>query len=196
MGIEISIGADHGGYEIKQILIKWLEQKLISTKDFGTYSIESADYPVFGHQVAVAVQNNECDFGILICGSGQGMSITANKYQGIRAALCWDKTIAILARQHNNANILVLPGRFLNIIEAIAITEAFLTTKFEGGCHKKRIDMIDSNVLSTPQFQTNGASIRNRIIKLYKQQRLNSAINKKAFGIKSKSLGGNRYKLG
>ena len=196
MGIEISIGADHGGYEIKQILKKWLELKSISIKDFGTHSIESVDYPVFAHQVAVSVQNNECDFGILICGSGQGMSITANKYQGIRAALCWDKTIAILARQHNNANILVLPGRFLNIIEAIAITETFLSTKFEGGRHKKRIDMIDSNVLSTPQFQTNGASIRNRIIKLYKQQRLNSAINKKAFGIKSKSLGGNRYKLG
>jgi len=196
MGVKISIGADHVGYEIKQILKKWLELKSITIKDFDTHSLESADYPVFGHQVAVSVQNNESDFGILICGSGQGMSITANKYKEIRAALCWDKTIAILARQHNNANILVLPGRFLNIIEAMAITEAFLTTKFEGGRHKRRIEMIEANLPNITQLQTNGASIRNRVMKLYKQQKLNSAITKNAFGIKSKSLGGNRFKLG
>ncbi|MBV5314603.1 MAG: ribose 5-phosphate isomerase B [Prolixibacteraceae bacterium] len=196
MEVKISIGADHVGYEIKQILKKWLELKSITIKDFGTHSLESTDYPVFGHQVAVSVQDNESDFGILICGSGQGMSITANKYKEIRAALCWDKTIAILARQHNNANILVLPGRFLNIIEAMAITEAFLTTKFEGGRHKRRIEMIEANLPNTTQLQTNGASIRNLVMKLYKQQKLNSAVIKNAFGIKSKSLGGNRFKLG
>jgi len=196
MGIKISIGADHGGYDIKQLLKEWLDLKSVTIKDFGTYSIESADYPVFGHQVAVSVQNNDCDFGILICGSGQGMAITANKYKEIRAALCWDKSIAILARNHNNANILVLPGRFISSDQAIEITEAFLSTKFEGGRHKKRVEMIVDNLLSVPVIQRNGASIRNRILKLNKQQKIISTINKRSFRLLTKRLGGNQAELG
>jgi ribose 5-phosphate isomerase B len=142
MGVKISVGADHGGYEMKQILKVWIQEKCVIVKDFGTNSNESVDYPVFAHQVAISIENHESDFGILVCGSGQGMAITANKHQGIRAALCWNKAIATLARQHNNANILVLPGRFLTISQAVEITEAFLTAEFEGGRHQKRIDQI------------------------------------------------------
>jgi ribose 5-phosphate isomerase B len=100
MDIKISIGADHGGYKMKLVLKEWIEGKWVITKDFVTHSNESVDYPVFAHQVVVSVENHESDFGILVCGSGQGMSITANKHKGIRAALCWDKVIAALARQH------------------------------------------------------------------------------------------------
>lgn len=142
MDIKISIGADHVGYGMKQILIEWIQEKWVISKDFGTHSNESVDYPVFAHQVAVSVENHDSDFGILVCGSGQGMAITANKHQGIRAALCWNKVIAALARQHNNANILVLPGRFLTLPQAIEITEVFLTVEFEGGRHQNRIDQI------------------------------------------------------
>lgn len=146
MGVKISIGADHGGYELKRLLQKWLISKSITFDDYGSHSFESVDYPVYAHQVAKSVQNDECDFGILICGSGQGMTITANKYKKIRAALCWNKTIAALSRQHNNANILVLPGRFLSITQAIEITDAFLSAKFEGGRHQKRLNMIVQNL--------------------------------------------------
>jgi ribose 5-phosphate isomerase B len=142
MDVKISIGADHGGYEMMQILKEWIQEKWVITKDFGTHSNDSVDYPFFAHQVAMSVENYDSDFGILICGSGQGMAITANKHHGIRAALCWNKVIAALARQHNNANILVLPGRFLTLSQAIEITEAFLTVEFEGGRHQKRIDQI------------------------------------------------------
>lgn len=145
MNLRISIGADHGGYEIKQILKKWLNSKTSVINDFGTTSNDSVDYPFFAHSVAKSIQNHECDFGILVCGSGQGMCITANKYSKIRAALCWDKTIATLARQHNNANILVVPGRFVRSDQAIEIVEAFLSTEFEGGRHQKRIDLIIEN---------------------------------------------------
>ena len=142
MDAKICFGADHCGYEMKQILKKRIQEKCVISKDFGTHSNESVDYPVFAHLVAVAIENREYDFGILVCGSGQGMAITANKHQEIRAALCWNKSIAALARQHNDANILVLPSRFLTFSQAIEITEVFLMTEFEGGRHKNRIDKI------------------------------------------------------
>lgn len=141
--MKISIGADHGGYEIKQKIKDWLLSRSIEIKDFGTDSSDSVDYPNYAHTVAKSIQNYESDFGILICGSGQGMAITANKYKQIRAALCWNKSIAKLSREHNNANILVLPGRFLSGDEAVEIAEVFLTTGFEGGRHQSRIDLID-----------------------------------------------------
>jgi len=166
--MKISIGADHGGYEIKQSLQRWLNSKSVTVKDFGSYNSESVDYPVYAHLVAKSVQNNECDFGILVCGSGQGMAITANKYNKIRAALCWDKTIAALARQHNNANVLVIPGRFVCSDQAIEITKVFLSTIFEGGRHQKRVDLIVQNLNSTTTLLTNGAFIRNRVLKRYK----------------------------
>lgn len=142
MTLKISIGSDHGGYELKKALTDWLISKSIQVNDFGTNSGESVDYPTYAHQVVNSVLNNECNFGILVCGSGQGMAITANKYNEIRAALCWDKAIAALARQHNNANVLVMPGRFISIDQAIEITEAFLSSEFEGGRHQNRIDLI------------------------------------------------------
>ena len=166
--MKISIGSDHGGYEIKQSLQRWLNSKSLTVKDFGSHNSESVDYPVYAHLVAKSVQNNECDFGILVCGSGQGMAITANKYNRIRAALCWDKTIAALARQHNNSNILVLPGRFISDDQAIEITKVFLSTIFEGGRHQKRVDLIVQNLNSTTTLLTNGAFIRNRALKRYK----------------------------
>lgn len=170
MTLKISIGADHGGYELKQSLYKWFNSKSLTVKDFGSHNQKSVDYPVYAHLVAKSIQNNKCDFGILVCGSGQGMAITANKYNKIRAALCWDKTIAALARQHNNANILVLPGRFISIEEAIEITEAFLSTQFEGGRHQKRVDMIVQNLQGTATLLANGLRIRNRALKLYEQR--------------------------
>ena len=143
--MKISIGSDHGGYDIKQQLINWLQSQLVNIKDIGTQSNDSVDYPVFAHQVVASFLNQECDFGILVCGSGQGMAIAANKYKEIRAALCWDKTIASLARQHNNANILVLPGRFITINQAIEITQTFISTGFDGGRHQKRLELIVQN---------------------------------------------------
>ena len=141
--MEISIGADHGGYEIKQKLKEWLFSRSIEVNDFGTDTTASVNYPGFAHVVAMSIQNYESDFGILVCGSGQGMAITANKHRQIRAALCWNKSIAKLSREHNNANILVLPGRFLSGDEAIEIVEVFLKTEFAGGRHQSRIDLID-----------------------------------------------------
>lgn len=141
--MKISIGADHGGYEIKQKLKDWLLSRSVEVKDFGTDSTASVNYPDFAHVVAKSIQNYESDFGLLVCGSGQGMAVTANKYKQIRAALCWNKSIAKLSREHNNANILVLPGRFLTGDEAIEIVEVFLKTKFARGRHQSRIDFID-----------------------------------------------------
>lgn len=142
--MRISIGADHGGYEIKHEIKKWLLNKSIAIKDFGTDSSDSVDYPNYAHPVAKSIQNYESDFGILICGSGQGMAITANKNKQIRAALCWNKSIAKLSREHSNANILVLADRFLTGDEAVEIAEVFLRTAFDGGRHQSRIDLIDN----------------------------------------------------
>lgn len=174
MTFKIYIGADHGGFEIKQVIHHWLISKSMSVKDLGVNSGESVDYPVFAHLVAKSVQKKECDFGILVCGSGQGMAITANKYDKVRAALCWDKSIAALARQHNNANILVLPGRFISNGQAIEITETFLTSVFEAGRHQKRVDMIVQNLQ-----RLDGLSLRNRALKRYKQNLKKSRVIKK-----------------
>jgi ribose 5-phosphate isomerase B len=138
--LKIAIGADHAGYEYKEVLAKCLDGK--SLKDFGTYSPESADYPDFAHPVASAVENGEFDYGILVCGSANGVAITANKHQGIRAAICWNEELASLARKHNNANIVCIPARFISIEEAEKIVQVFLNTEFEGGRHGRRVDKI------------------------------------------------------
>ncbi len=138
----IAIGSDHAGYEFKTKLVAFLEEKGLQVKDMGVYNDSSADYPDFAHPVAYAVEKREVSSGILVCGSGNGVAITANKHQGIRAALCWTPEIAKLARQHNNANIICLPSRFISIDEAKEMVDLFLNTSFEGGRHQKRIDKI------------------------------------------------------
>jgi len=136
----IAIGADHAGFDYKELLKKHLHH--FELKDFGTYSTDSVDYPDFAHPLASAVENGEYDLGILICGSANGVAITANKHQGIRAALCWTEEIAQLARQHNNANVLCIPARFVTPETAIKIADKFLNTGFEGGRHQNRVDKI------------------------------------------------------
>ncbi|MDQ3277865.1 MAG: ribose 5-phosphate isomerase B [Bacteroidota bacterium] len=138
----IAIGADHAGFEYKSQVISFLEEKGLSIKDFGTYSTDSADYPDFAHPVATAVEEGEAAFGILVCGSANGVAITANKHQGVRAAICWLAEIASLARQHNNANIICLPARFVSISEATDMVNTFLNTAFEAGRHEKRVEKI------------------------------------------------------
>lgn len=141
--ISIAICSDHAGYELKQTVMKHLsDQGVIKLKDFGAYSSESTDYADYAHPMASAVENAEFDFGISICGSGNGISMTVNKHQGIRAALCWNTEIAALARQHNNANVLSLPARFVSEKEALNMIDLFFSTDFEGGRHKTRIDKI------------------------------------------------------
>lgn len=138
----IAIGGDHAGYAYKGRLLKWLEERGYEVKDFGTYSSESADYPDFAHQVAEVVEKNEYPLGVLICGSANGVAMTANKHQGVRAAICWTEELATLARSHNNANILCLPARFIAADLAEKITERFLATDFEGGRHARRVGKI------------------------------------------------------
>ena len=140
--MKIAIANDHAGYEMKTSLLKWLEEQKFNYTNFGTDSSESVDYPDYVHPLANAVEKGEFNLGILVCGSGQGVSFTANKHQGIRAALCWEPEIAKLAREHNNANILCLPGRFLSEEKGIEILKDFLNTKFEGGRHQNRIDKV------------------------------------------------------
>lgn len=138
----IPIGADHAGFQLKQELISFLQHLGYTTKDYGCYSEESIDYPDFAHPVAKHVLEDSNCLGILICGSGNGINMTANKHQGIRSALCWKKEIAELARAHNNANIIALPARFISVEEAKEMIEAFLETPFEGGRHQGRVDKI------------------------------------------------------
>lgn len=138
----IGICSDHAGFELKEFVRSWLEAKGWEYKDFGTYSAESCDYPDFAHALARAMEAGECHPGIAICGSGEGISMTLNKHQGIRAALCWKSEIARLARQHNDANVLVMPGRFISTEEADQIMTEFFNTDFEGGRHQRRIDKI------------------------------------------------------
>ena len=138
----ILFGCDHAGIQLKEVLLAHLATKNMITQDFGCYSEVSIDYPDFAHPVAIAVSKNREALGVLICGSGNGINMTANKHSGIRSALCWKKEIAVLARQHNNANILALPARFLTNEEGIEILTAFLETNFEGGRHQNRIDKI------------------------------------------------------
>lgn len=138
----IALGADHAGYAYKETLKEWLLQNGMQVKDFGTNTSESVDYPDFAHPVAQAVEHGECEKGILICGSGNGVAMTANKHVHIRAALCWNSEIARLARLHNDANIICLPARFVSLQDAIEMVKVFLETSFEGGRHVRRIQKI------------------------------------------------------
>ncbi|MCX4285661.1 ribose 5-phosphate isomerase B [Duncaniella dubosii] len=139
---KIAFASDHAGYELKLKLEKYVESKGYEIEDFGTDSEESCDYPDFAHPAAMAVEDGRCAFGIAMCGSGNGIQMTLNKHQGIRAALCWLPELAALAKQHNNANILVLPARFISYEEAVKTVDAYLDAKFEGGRHQRRIDKI------------------------------------------------------
>lgn len=138
---KIAIACDHAGFDYKELIKKHLEETY-DVQDFGTYSKESVDYPDFVHPAATSVEKGENELGILICGSGQGVSITANKHQDIRCALCWLPELAELARQHNNANMISIPARFITSELAIEIVDQFLTTDFEGGRHQNRVDKI------------------------------------------------------
>jgi ribose 5-phosphate isomerase B len=141
--LRIAICSDHAGFELKQLVIEHLKDKNVANlKDFGTYTAESCDYADFAHPMASSIENAEFDYGISICGSGNGISMTVNKHQGIRAALCWNTEIASLARLHNNANVLSLPARFVSVDEAFQMVDVFFSTDFEGGRHQGRIDKI------------------------------------------------------
>jgi ribose 5-phosphate isomerase B len=142
--LRIAICNDHAGYDLKLKIVDFLEgEEASEVKDFGSYSAESCDYADFAHPMASAIKRGEFDFGISICGSGNGISMTLNKHLGIRAALCWKPEIAALARQHNDANVLSLPARFLTESEALDIIEVFFMSDFEGGRHQRRIDKMD-----------------------------------------------------
>ncbi len=138
----VGMACDHAGFELKEYIKGILEGKGYSVKDFGTHSSESMDYPDTAHPLAQAVEAGDVDFGVAMCGSGNGITMTLNKHQGVRAALCWDPEIASLAKRHNNANILSMPARFISKDEAVAILEAYLSAEFEGGRHQRRIDKI------------------------------------------------------
>jgi len=138
----IALAGDHAGYKKKQIIIKYLQEKGIPFEDLGCYSSESCDYPDFGHKIGEAVDKGEYKLGISFCGSGLGISMTANKHQHVRSAVCWSPEIAVLSRQHNDANICAIPSRFVSDKEVIAIVEAYLRTEFEGGRHARRVAKI------------------------------------------------------
>lgn len=140
--IKIALAADHAGYATKEEIKQFLEGLGHQVWDFGTYSEESVDYPDFVHPLAFAVEKGEYALGFVFCGSGNGVSITANKHQGIRSALCWTAEIASLARQHNNANVCAIPARFVSMPDAKHIVKAFLDSKFEGGRHDRRVEKI------------------------------------------------------
>jgi ribose 5-phosphate isomerase B len=137
--ITIALGSDHAGFEYKERLKEHLRAVHYTPDDKGTHSVDSVDYPDFAHPVASMVERDEAGFGILVCGSGNGVCMTANKHAGIRAALCWTVELAQLARQHNNANVLCIPARFVSYEDAVAMVDAFLNTPFEGGRHQKRV---------------------------------------------------------
>lgn len=139
---KIGIAADHAGYEQKELLKTYLQEQAVEVKDFGTYSIESTDYPDVAHPLAHAVEKGEVEAGIALCGSGQGMAMTLNKYAAIRAALCWTPEIARLARNHNNANVCVIPARFIDNATALEIIQQFLAASFEGGRHERRVEKM------------------------------------------------------
>ena len=138
----IAIGCDHAGVDYKDAIKTYLESKGFSVKDFGTYTKDSVDYPDFAHPVAGSVENNETAFGILICGSANGVAITANKHAGVRAAICWGDELASLARQHNDANVICIPARFVDEATAIKMVDTFMNTAFEGGRHEGRVSKI------------------------------------------------------
>lgn len=140
--MKISIGNDHAGPEYKKAIVAYLENNGHQVINHGTDSESSVDYPDFGHPVATDIETGKVDLGIVICGSGNGIAMTANKHQGIRAALCWTKEIAALARQHNDANIISIPARFTSIPQAVEMVDTFLKTDFEGGRHQNRVNKI------------------------------------------------------
>ena len=140
--MKISIGNDHAGPEYKKAIVDFLKQKGHEILNHGTDTSDSVDYPDFGHPVAIDVATGKADFGVVICGSGNGINMTVNKHQGIRSALCWDKEIASLARQHNDANIISIPARFTSIQQAVEMVDTFLNTNFEGGRHANRVNKI------------------------------------------------------
>ena len=140
--MKISIGNDHAGVDYKNAIVKILQGRGYEVKNYGTDSESSVDYPDFGHPVATDVASKDADFGVVICGSGNGINMTVNKHQEIRSALCWTKEIAELARLHNNANIIAIPARYTSINQAVEMVETFLDTKFEGGRHQNRVDKI------------------------------------------------------
>ncbi len=142
MNTRIAIGADHAGFDYKETIRQHLTDQGYTVEDFGTYSADSADYADFAHPVASAVEEGRADWGILVCGSGQGVAMTANKHQGIRAALVWQPEIAALTRQHNNANVLCLPQRFIVLDDALECVRLFLETEFEGGRHERRVQKM------------------------------------------------------
>ncbi|MGE5428397.1 MAG: RpiB/LacA/LacB family sugar-phosphate isomerase [Methylococcaceae bacterium] len=140
--LKIGVACDHAGFERKQAVLNYLQNQGIEYKDFGAYSAESSDYADFAHPLARAVSNAEFDLGVTLCGSGNGINMTANKHQGIRSAICWMPEIAALARQHNDANICALPARYITDVQAVEIVRTFLSSEFEGGRHQRRIDKI------------------------------------------------------
>jgi len=140
--MKIALASDHAGYEKKQVIVDFLQEQGIEFSDFGAYSAESSDYPDYAHPMAEAVENGEFELGISLCGSGNGISMTSNKHQKIRSAICWKPEIAALARLHNDANICALPARFVTDEEAIMIVKTFLSTDFEGGRHLRRINKM------------------------------------------------------
>ena len=144
-GKVLALASDHAGFARKQAVIRYFEENGIAYSDLGCYSDESVDYPVYAHKIAEAIEKGEFELGFTFCGSGQGISIAANKHQGIRSGVCWSPEIAALARQHNDANICAIPGRFVSDDEAISIVKAFLDADFEGGRHARRVAQIPVN---------------------------------------------------
>ena len=138
----IALCSDHAGYEMKEMVKGYLEANGLEYTDFGTHSTESCDYPDYAHPAALAVESGQCDRGIALCGSGNGIAMTLNKHQGIRAAICWLPALASLARRHNDANVLVLPARFIEPAVAMEVVNTYLNTDFEGGRHQRRIEKM------------------------------------------------------
>ena len=143
MSFKVAIGSDHAGFELKEKVRTYLAEKGNIAIDFGAFNAESSDYPDFAHPVSEAVEKGSAELGVLVCGSGIGVSITANKHAGVRAALCWTEEIAALSRQHNNANVLCLPARFIETEKAFSIIDTFLANTFEGGRHARRVGKIN-----------------------------------------------------
>jgi ribose 5-phosphate isomerase B len=141
----VAIGSDHAGFEYKEAIIQHLRNKGLHVKDFGPTSTQSVDYPDYAHPVAKAVTTGECGFGILLCGSANGVAMTANKHAGARAALCWNQSVAEVVRQHNNANIVCIPARFVSVQVALSIVDSFIQTDFEGGRHATRVNKISAS---------------------------------------------------
>jgi ribose 5-phosphate isomerase B len=142
---KIAIGCDHAGFPYKNSIIELLREKGIEVKDFGTHSEDSVDYPDFVHPVSEHVEHEEADLGVVLCGSGNGVAMTANKHQGIRCALCWNERVAELAREHNNANVIAIPMRFVSEFLALRMVEKFISAEFEGGRHERRVGKIPIN---------------------------------------------------